>query len=232
MTVDESVDTLDARLRRDFVVTDLDVPIGEATFSLVVPRNSDDLIREEDYVRDERLPYWADLWPSSRALAAHMLASDGRGRRLLELGCGAGLVAAAAARAGYEILATDYYEDALDFARVNATRNTPGADDRFAVRHVDWRAFPEDLGTFDVVVASDVLYEQEYGRLVAAAIARTLGPEGRAIIADPGRIAADDFVRECGVLGLIVPPPTEVPYVDGEIRQRIRLYEIRWGVGE
>lgn len=232
MTVDESVDTLDARLRRDFVVMDLDVPIGEATFSLVVPRNSDDLIREEDYVRDERLPYWADLWPSSRALAAHMLASDGRGRRLLELGCGAGLVAAAAARAGYEILATDYYEDALDFARVNAARNTPEAEDRFAVRHVDWRAFPEDLGTFDVVAASDVLYEQEYGRLVAAAIARTLGPEGRAIIADPGRIAADDFVRECGVLGLIVPPPTEVPYVDGEIRQRIRLYEIRWGVGE
>jgi len=42
----------------------------------------------------------------------------GKGKRALELGCGLGLVTnRRALRAGYDVLATDYYEDALLFAR-------------------------------------------------------------------------------------------------------------------
>ena len=40
-----------------------DATVDEHTFSILKPANSDDLIREEDFVKDERLPYWADLWP-------------------------------------------------------------------------------------------------------------------------------------------------------------------------
>ena len=29
------------------------------------PRSAEDLIDEDDYARDERLPYWAELWPSA-----------------------------------------------------------------------------------------------------------------------------------------------------------------------
>jgi hypothetical protein len=31
---------------------------------IVHPSNSDDLISEDDYVRDERLPNLADIWPA------------------------------------------------------------------------------------------------------------------------------------------------------------------------
>jgi SAM-dependent methyltransferase len=129
----------------------------------------------------------------------------------------------AAARAGFEGLATDYYEDALLFAQVNVWRN---AGALVAVRHVDWRDFPVDLGTFDLVVASDVLYERSYAPLLAYAYARTLAPGGRGVVADPGRVGRDAFLGECGGRGLTVRTMTEVPFAAGEIRQTITLLEI------
>jgi len=198
--------------------------IGDWEVSLLHPANSDDLIREEDFVRDERLPYWADVWPSGRVLAAHVRQLDGKGRSLLELGCGAGLVAATAALAGFDVCATDYYDDAIQFTKLNVAEN---AHRDATTRLVNWREMPTDLGRFDYVVASDVLYEKEYGPLVARAIDMTLKHNGEAIIADPGRIAADDFLRDAGERGLHVVEREELPFVEGAIRQRITLYRLR-----
>ena len=33
------------------------------------PLSAEDLIDEDAYAKDERLPYWAELWPSGRVLA-------------------------------------------------------------------------------------------------------------------------------------------------------------------
>ena len=185
MSVANEIARLDASLRRRFRVIDTPVALGGATVTLAHPANTDELISEEDYLRDERLPYWAEPWPSSFALARHLVSSEsllggGANRRLLELGCGAGLVAAAATLAGFDVTASDYYEDALLFARANVERN---GGRRVRTRMVDWREFPEDLGTFDRVIASDVLYEMTYAPLVARAIALSLGRDGVAGIA-------------------------------------------------
>ena len=77
-----------------------------------MPANADDLISEDDFVRDERLPYWADLWPSARILAEELAVMRLRGQRVLELGCGLGVVAIGAVIGGADVTATDYYEDA------------------------------------------------------------------------------------------------------------------------
>ncbi|HEY0242992.1 MAG TPA: hypothetical protein VGC52_10035, partial [Gemmatimonadaceae bacterium] len=65
----ELVDALEQR----FATSVAEVDVGSRTFSILRPRNSDDLIREEDFVKDERLPYWADIWPASTILAAHLV---------------------------------------------------------------------------------------------------------------------------------------------------------------
>jgi predicted nicotinamide N-methyase len=196
----------------------------DVTLDILRPRDAESLISEADFARDERLPYWADVWPSARVLAARVLGEAGTGRSLLELGCGSGVVAAAAARAGFAVMATDYYDDALDVTRANVWR-LAGVEP--AVRHVDWRAFPDDLGWFDLVVASDVLYERPYARLVARAYARTLARGGLGLLADPGRIAAPDFVHEARALGLDVGEPEEHPIEDDGRQQTIRLYRLR-----
>src|SRR5216117_1918624 len=98
-------------LERRFDTVINDVEIGDHTFNILRPRNADDLIKEEDFVEDERLPYWADIWPSSTILAAQILSRPAKNKRLLELGCGLGLATTAAMAAGYEVRATDYYTD-------------------------------------------------------------------------------------------------------------------------
>jgi ETFB lysine methyltransferase len=219
-----ALSALEGELHRRFRTRETIVDAPGGPLHILHPANADDLITEADYVRDERLPYWADLWPSSIALARVLHKLLPRRGTLLELGCGAGLIATTAARIGQAVLATDYYEDALCFARVNALRN--GGND-IAVRHVDWRHFPGDLGRFDTVIACDVLYERPYAALVAEAIARSLAPDGVALVADPGRVAADAFLEAAGLRGLGVRALTALPYQEGNVQQSIRLYQLR-----
>lgn len=219
-----AVAELRGRLTKQFRTTVSDVTVGSGSFELLHPANADDLISEADYVKDERLPYWADIWPSSRALAARIGELRGGGRQLLELGCGMGLVASSAARAGFDVTATDYYEDALLFTQVNVFANTGVLPE---TRYVDWRAFPADLEWFDLVIASDVLYEKEYAPLLATAFAQTLSRRGLGIVADPGRIGVEAFLSACEERSLDVKRAARVPFVEGTIRQTIDIYEIR-----
>jgi predicted nicotinamide N-methyase len=224
--IDQAIARLDEIVERRFRVAHVSVTLPQYTVQMARPENSDDLITEADFVKDERLPYWADIWPSAVVLAGTIASLDGAGRRLMELGCGAGLVTSAAVRAGFDVTATDYYEDALLFARLNALRNG-GAEP--AVAMLDWRHLPERLGPFDVVVASDVLYEQSYPGLIARTIARALGADGFALIADPGRIAAPDFPPACEAHGLVVADRIRIPFDEGEIHQTIDVLTIRRG---
>ena len=216
-------DALVLALTRRFRTSIEDATVDEHTFSILKPANSDDLIREEDFVKDERLPYWADVWPSSIILAGKLLELNGRGKTALELGCGVGLSTLAATSAGFDVLSTDYYEDALDVTRANVFRNLATIA---RTRLVDWRHFPEDLGTFDLVFASDVLYEKEYAELLPVLLRRLLVPGGIALIADPGRVAAPVFVEACATNGLTVDTKETRPFEAGEISQKIDIYEI------
>jgi ETFB lysine methyltransferase len=221
---EELVETLEQR----FKTVTSDIEIGGRTFSILRPSNSDDLIREEDFVKDERLPYWADIWPSSTILSAHLVSlaanADKRsGRKGLELGCGVGLVTLGAMVAGYDMLATDYYTDALAFTRANAWKEFGRSPE---ARMIDWRSFPRDARGFDLILASDVLYEKEYARLLPGIFKRALAPGGMVILADPGRIGVPDFREECEEVGLVIRSETTYPFEAGEIKQSIDLYEI------
>ena len=217
---------LEASLSRRFRVVESRVQIGERSLAILHPASAEDLIDEKEFEQDERLPYWAELWPSSRVLGEWLLAMTSDGRSLLELGCGAGLVATCASLAGFDVVVSDYYEDAVRFAQVNAWRN--GARTPRAIV-LDWRNLSPSLSGYDVVVASDVLYERPYGSLVAKALAATLAENGVALIADPGRVARDTFVRALGPLNLQLVNRTKVPFADGSIRQTITVLEVRRG---
>lgn len=208
MTAPDALPAELAALEDRFVLTSVEVTVGGVVIRLEKPRNADDLISEADFAHDERLPYWADLWPAAVVLADFLLRErallgavpDGARPTALELGCGLGLVTLAAQGAGYAVTATDYYADALRFTARNALHHGSEAP---AVRLVDWRSLPDDLGTFDLVLAADVLYERAYAAFVADAIARALTPTGRALVADQGRVALEDFLAEAAARGLV-----------------------------
>jgi predicted nicotinamide N-methyase len=213
-----------SRLSRRFELAHTRLEIAGRSYDLLRPRNVDELISEEDFAIDERIPYWADCWPSARILAGRLGSERGAGRRLLELGCGIGLVSLVAAQAGFEVLATDYYADALEFTAANAERNSlRGVDTRL----VDWRTLPEDLGTFDVVVASDVLYEAPHAGLVAEALVRSLNDAGLGLVSDPGRRTAPTFVDECAQRGLEARCVLREPTVDAGASLTVSIFEVR-----
>jgi predicted nicotinamide N-methyase len=157
------------------------------------PASADALIDEEDFDRNERLPYWAELWPSALALARHLHERDLSGRRAVELGCGVGLPTVAALDRGARVLATDHYEAALDYAAHNARLNV-GREPETAL--LDWRT-PEirGLGTFDLVFAADVLYERPNAEALADLVPRLLARDGEALFADPRRDTAPIFLE-------------------------------------
>jgi predicted nicotinamide N-methyase len=156
------------------------------------PADAAALIDEQAFAdRDEFLPYWAELWPSARRLSAVVAAAQLDGLRVLELGCGLGLPAIAAARRGADALATDWAPEAIAATRANARRN--GVQVRCAV--VDWRA-PQELvaqAPFDRVLAADVLYEERH---LAPLVALLKALDSEVWLADPGRPALPAFLDE------------------------------------
>jgi predicted nicotinamide N-methyase len=159
------------------------VEVSGKLYRLTHPSVPDELIDEEEFDRDERLPYWAEIWPSAIALARRLSREDLAGRRLIELGVGVGLPSLVTLDRGAGVLATDYYEAALDFTRHNARENgLPEPETAL----LNWHAGP-DAGAFDLVIAADVLYEERSTRSLARLVPGLLAPGGEVLFADPGR---------------------------------------------
>ncbi len=157
-------------------------------------------------------------------LAERVARLPGAGRSLLELGCGIGLASLSAADAGFEVLATDYYADALEFTAANALAN---GLENVDTRLVDWRKLPDDLGTFDVVVAADVLYERPMAGLIARTLAATLAPHGLGLVADPIRRTSDSFSDACGDAGLAADLVDLVRVCHASTELTVSVFEVR-----
>jgi ETFB lysine methyltransferase len=224
--VEQEMKQLERALERRFRVVETTVAIAGRDLSILHPASAEDLINEADFEKDERLPYWAELWPSARVLAEHVSAMPGANRSLLELGSGSGLVTTAAALAGFAVTTSDYYEDAVKFSRLNAWKNAGVA---VAGTTLDWRALPDDAPRYDVILASDVLYERPYGELVAHVLRTFLRPGSVAVVADPGRVGREPFLAALAPNGLTLESRKAVPFVEGEIRQTITLLVVRLG---
>jgi predicted nicotinamide N-methyase len=178
------MDQFEAALRQRFATREEIFTHADSRLAMLMPAVTDDILDEAEYARDGRIPYWAELWPSARVLARHLLDAPPPSGPLLELGCGLALPSLALLGRGATVLATDYYDDALRFAQANARRN--GLPD-LATALLDWRSPPADLGRFTTVLAADVLYEERNIAILAAALPDLLAEGGSVVLADPDR---------------------------------------------
>ncbi|HEX2183293.1 MAG TPA: methyltransferase [Rubrobacteraceae bacterium] len=185
----------------------------------------DDLLHEEDFEHDERLPYWAELWPSAVALARYLSQQDLSGRDAIELGCGVGLPSVVALDRGARVLATDHNGAALDFAAHNARANSSGREPEIAL--LDWFAPKLDgLPPFDLVLAADVLYERRNAPALADLVPKLLAADGEALFADPRRPPAPHFFEAMEARGFRIS--TESLVVEQKGREvAVLLYRIK-----
>jgi predicted nicotinamide N-methyase len=167
-----------------FVLREESFSHGDLSARLLLPASPEELIDETEFEVDERLPYWAELWPSARALARWVLDEPDLPVAAIELGCGVGLPSLALLHRRVDVLATDYYQDALLFAEENARRNGLGLPRTLLL---DWREPRADVQRSPLIVASDVLYEARNGPALLELLPHLVTPAARVIIADPGR---------------------------------------------
>ena len=197
------------------------VDLGQGkSVALYVPSDvadvAGDRIARENLERFRDALYGAGdvVWPASIALARLVshCPSLVAGKRVLEIGAGLGLVGNAAAKAGAaEVLMVDLDADVLQLARRSVPENIPEDPSLANVETLDWDDVPDDwpADRFDVVLAADVLYDDDAARGVADVVARALragdGGEGgaMALVCDPEqREHRDAFANAATTRGL------------------------------
>lgn len=136
-------------------------------------------------------PYWGLLWESSIELAILILSHPWpQSASCIELGCGPGLAGIAAASAGLQVTLTDLMPDAVQLALQNAAANGIST---IVGQQLDWKSPPQQ--PFDVILASDVLYESDLHQDLLNTISHLSHHRSVIWIGDPGRESARGFLR-------------------------------------
>ncbi len=192
-----------------------EVALGHDLIIIEGPPDPDDAVRAAVARGDASIPHWGLLWPMSIALARCVRSSllvPLRGR-VLEVGCGLGLVGIGAAKAGASVTMTDIEPDAVRWAARNAEANR--VDARACV--FDWNDDPDPAWAPDLIVGSDVLYAPGAADALARLILRLGSP---ALLGDPSRAVSANAESELVAQGLrcttTVIPGGRIMWVRGQ----------------
>jgi predicted nicotinamide N-methyase len=143
--------------------------------------------KTEEQLNEDGLPppFWAFAWAGGQALARYVLdrADCVRGKRVLDLASGSGLVAIAAMKAGaLSVTAADIDAFALEAIKLNAQENdvalTCLSDDLLAGR---------SLQNWDTVLAGDIFYEADTAERALSFVTKQASLGATVLIGDPGR---------------------------------------------
>jgi len=128
-------------------------------------------------------PYWAYHWAGGSALARHLLAHPEcvRNRDVIDLGCGSGIVAIAAAIGGARVTAVDTDAYAIAATRLNAAANGV----RLEVLQSDLLDGPPPVA--EVVLVGDLFYNRALARRSLAFLRRCQDCGIEVLVGDPGR---------------------------------------------
>ena len=141
----------------------------------------------------EKVPCWAAVWPAAYGLAHHIWehVSFRPEDKVLELGAGMGLPGIVCGLKGARLTLSDFNPQALEMARYNARAN--GVEPQLLL--ADWRYFP-DKKYFDIILASDILYDPKLNPSLGPIFQKNIRPGGRIFIAHPQREATYEFIRD------------------------------------
>ena len=128
-------------------------------------------------------PFWAFAWAGGQALARYVLdhPESVRGRAVLDVASGSGLVAIAAAMAGARrVEASDVDAFAAEAVALNAAANGAAVSPRLG----------DLVGTdegWEVVLAGDIFYDRDIAAAMEAWLRALEARGARVLVGDPGR---------------------------------------------
>ena len=184
----ERFDALYQFISQKFKLRNMDINISGRTFTLLTINSVDDLLEElskkppdDIHITDERLPYWAEVWPSSLALSEYIMENQRfmPGTEILELGCGMGLTGMVAQIRGGNLAEMNWL---LNLGILPKTLL------------MDWREPNLEL-KFPYIIASDIIYEERFFEPLLQLFRKVLQPEGHIFLSEPKRPVAEKFFQ-------------------------------------
>jgi predicted nicotinamide N-methyase len=205
------------------------VPLPGTDQMLTITRPYPAVPDPEDYP-----DHWVEFWPAGVVMAGAIAREPWRleGKRVLEVGPGAGVTAVAAQLAGPELTVVDYSAGSLALTARNVREQTGIMP---ATAFLNWRHPPASFWDragdgFDIVIGADMLYEMKDAKPLSRFLERVVATDGEVWITHAEREAAERLVailRERGWQG-----PTEeclgpVPDPQEETFDIIKLHQLR-----
>lgn len=200
---------------------------GNRQYVIERVRNLDDLVNQvvdDDFNVDERLPYWAELWPSALGMSRFIYKNPDliQGKSVVELGCGLGLTSLIlSSQNPAALLLTDYEAGALQMTARNYRLNKMSPP---AMQIMDWRS-PDLMQSFQRIVASDVVYEERFFFPLIALFNSYLTSDGLIILAEPNRAIARRFFEMLHNYGFTISAREEIVEQDA-VLIRVSIYLI------
>ncbi|MFC1835845.1 methyltransferase [Thermodesulfobacteriota bacterium] len=171
----------------------------------------------------ERISFWWSVTSSAIALAHELVAmGDLSGQRVVELGCGLGLAGVTAGKLGARVLFTDYVPEALELAERNCGLNGL-ATDKVEFKRLDWEE-PGELGSFDLVLGSEILYDYFFHGSLIKLLGRIVEPEGVLMLADRTRLVVSRFIGRLRGSGFECSETVRRVRVEGFPEQEISVF--------
>ena len=143
-------------------------------------------------------PLFGIVWPTSIVMALSIHKTDMAEKRVLEIGCGIGLCSIVLHQLGVDITASDYHPQTQGFLDRNILDNGLKP---IKYQTGNWETENRDLGRFDIIIGSDILYQPAHVKDVSHFIDRHSNDGVQVMIGDPGRSNRAKFTHEMIALG-------------------------------
>jgi predicted nicotinamide N-methyase len=155
---------------------------------------------EEMGISSATWPLFGTVWPSGLILADIMSTYDVADVNILEVGCGLGLASLITNARGARHTASDYHPLAGEFLRENNRLNDMPS---LHFERCDWAASSPAMGTFDLIIGSDLLYEPDHPGMLSRFIDQHSSRSVQVLIIDPGRRQQGRFTQQMKQLGFV-----------------------------
>jgi predicted nicotinamide N-methyase len=136
--------------------------------------------------------YWDRIWPSEVALSECLIhrffPTKLIGVKVLEIGCGTGLAGVVAARLGAFTMFSDMVPITLEAVKESCRLNHIS---NFDTCTLDWSETIESKEPYDLVLGSEVFYDEGILANISHVLEQVLAPGGKGMFCDPNRLGLD-----------------------------------------
>ncbi len=181
-------------------------------------------VAEELGISSANWPHFGVIWPSSLVLAHFISEYDTVNKRILEIGCGLAISSLLLNKKSADITATDRHPEVENFLNRNTLLNK---DKNINFERVDWVDESNNLGLFDLIIGSDLLYEDHHIKLLSNFINKHSKPNCEVFLVDPGRGRKNKVSKEMTNFGFTSShiKPESTDYLEKEFKGHILTFK-------